>query len=109
MARGEKADTSNAHVRKTSARESPEVNANDAQRLLDDPAFKRGIELVREGLVRELEQMKADGSPELEDFERECCRSLRSLKSIRLAITACVQGQTLREAGFRPVEPQTED
>ncbi len=106
MARGDKADTSNAHVRKGTKRDSPEFAANDAKRLLDDPAFKRGIELVREGIVRELEQSKADGSPEQEDFERECCRSLRSLKSIRLAIAACVQGQTLREAGFKPHEPQ---
>jgi hypothetical protein len=104
--RGQKADTSNAQIRKTSKRESPEFVANDAKRLLDDPAFKRGVELVREGLIRELEQLKHDGSPEHEDFEREVCRSLRSLKSVRHAITACVQGQTLREAGFRPVEPQ---
>ena len=108
MARG-KADTSNAQIRKGSKRESSEVVANDAKRLLDDPAYVRGVELVREGLVRELEQMKHDGSPELEDFEREVCRSLRSLKSVRHAITACVQGQTLREAGFKPVEPQVED
>ena len=109
MARGGKTDTSNAHIRSDSKRESHEVVANDAKRLLDDPAFKRGVDLVREGLVRELESMKHDGSPEHEDFEREVCRSLRSLKSVRHAITACVQGQTLREAGFKPVEPQKED
>ena len=109
MARGQKADTSNAQIRKDSKRESSEVVANDAKRLLDDPAYQRAVDLVREGLVRELEQLKHDGSPEMEDFEREVCRSLRSLKSTRLAITACVQGQTLREAGFRPIPPQTED
>jgi hypothetical protein len=103
-------DKSNAHVRKnsTSKRESPEVVADEAKRLLDDPAFKRGTELVREGLVRELENFKHDGSPEHEDFEREICRSLRSLRSVRHAIAACVQGQTLREAGYRPVEPEKE-
>jgi hypothetical protein len=107
--RGQKADTSNAHVRKDSKRESPEVIANDAKRLLDDPAFVRGVELVRQGLLRELEQLKHDGSPEHEDFEREVCRSLRSLKSVRHAITACVQGQTLREAGFKPIEPEAQE
>ena len=97
-------DKSNAHVRKGGKRESPEAVASEAQRLLDDPAFQRGTELVREGLVRELENIKADGSPEQEDFEREICRSLRNLKSLRHAIAACVQGQTLREAGFKPVD-----
>ena len=103
-----KPDKSNAHVRKDSKRESPEAVANEAQRLLDDPAYKRGTELVREGLVRELENFKHDGSSEHEDFEREICRSLRSLRSIRHAIAACVQGQTLREAGFKPVNPEKE-
>ena len=105
-----KPDKSNAHVRtgNTSKRESPEAYADEAKRLLDDPAFKRGNELVREGLVRELENFKHDGSPEHEDFEREICRSLRTLRSVRHAIAACVQGQTLREAGFKPVEPEKE-
>lgn len=102
------ADKSNAHVRTDSKRESPEAVADEAQRLLDDPAFKRGIELVREGLVRELETSKSDGSPEQEDFEREICRSLRSLRGVRHAIAACVQGQTLREAGFKPVSQEKE-
>jgi hypothetical protein len=101
-----KPDTGNAHVRKTSKRESPEVVADQAQRLIDDPAFKRGVEICREALVRELESIKHDGSPEMEDFEREVCRSLRNLKSLRHAITACVQGQTLREAGFKPAAPK---
>ena len=101
------ADTGNAHVRTgSSKRESSEVIANDAQRLLDDPAFKRGVELVREGLIRELENIRHDGSPEVEDFEREVCRTLRNLKSMRHMIAGCVQGQTLREAGFRPVAPE---
>ncbi len=95
-------DKRNAHVRKGGKREAPEAIANEAQRLLDDPAFVRGVDLCRESLVRELENLKADGSPEQEDFEREVCRSLRNLKSLRHAIAACVQGQTLREAGFKP-------
>ena len=103
-----RADKDNAHVRKGGKRESPEAIAAEAQRLLDDPAFQRGVDLCRESLVRELEGIKADGSPEQEDFEREVCRSLRTLKTLRHAIAACVQGQTLREAGFRPVDPKKE-
>lgn len=103
-----KADTGNAHIRKTSRRESPEVQSEDAKRLLNDPAFERGVERVREGLVAELENFKSSGSPEDEDYEREICRSLRTLKRVRLAIAGSVQGQTLREAGFRPL-PRDKD
>lgn len=99
------ANTDNAHIRKdTLARHSADVIANDAQRLLDDPAFKRSFEMVRDGLVRELENMRHDGSPEMDSYEREVCRSLRNLMSVRRAIATCVQGKTLREAGFKPVK-----
>lgn len=99
-----KADTSNAHVRATSKRQSPEVQADEAQRLLDDPAYQRGVERVREGLVHQLESFKSGGSEADDDWEREVCRALRTLKTLRLAIAGTVQGQTLREAGFKPVE-----
>lgn len=97
------ADTGNAHIRKgESRRDDADIIANDAHRLLDDPAFKRGFNLVRDGLIRELENMQHDGSEAMDDYEREVCRSLRNLMSVRRAIGACIQGQTLREAGFKP-------
>lgn len=107
MARG-KPDTSNAHVRKGGARQSPNVQADEAQRLLDDPAFIRGFGAVREGVINELERIKHDGQPELDDYERELCRTLRTLHSVKRAIALGVQGQKLRLADFKPIEPEPE-
>lgn len=104
-----KPDTSNAHVRKGGRRQSPDVQADEAQRLLDDPAFKRGVSAVREGVINELERIKHDGQPETDDYERELCRTLRTLKSVERAIAMGVQGQKLRLAEFRPVEPEPEN
>jgi len=102
-------DTKNAHVRaETSKRESNEVLANEAKRLLTDPAYVRGFDLVRTGLISSLENFKHDGSPEADAWEREVCRSLRTLVSTKRAMSAGVQGQQLREAGFRAHDPETE-
>ena len=99
-------DTKNAHVRK-GRRSSPDVEASEAQRLLDDPAFIRGFEAVREGMVNEIINLKHDGSNEMDEYERECCRTLRTLSSLKRAISLGVQGHQLRLAEFRPGE-QTE-
>ena len=105
-----KPDTSNAHVRKRgSRRQSPDVKADEAQRLLDDPAFVRGFEAVREGMVNEIINLKHDGQPETDDYERELCRTLRTLNSLKRAISLGVQGHKLRLAEFRPVGPEDED
>lgn len=95
-------DTKNAHIRgDQSRRESPDQKAAEAQRLMDDPAFIRGFDAVKEGLVNELSNLQHDGSPEVDAFEREVCRSLRTLQSLKRAISLGVQGQALRLAEFR--------
>ena len=108
MARG-KADTRNAQIRKTSKRESPDVKSEEAQRLIDDPAFKRGFDAVRDGVIREIENLKHDGQPETVNYELELCRTLRTLTGLRRAIVLGVQGQKLRLAGFKPVAPESEE
>lgn len=103
-------DTKNAHVRKeTSKRQSNEVLANEAKRLLTDPAYIRGFDLVRDGLIRSLEEFKHDGSQEADNWERETCRALRTLISTRRAMSAGVQGQQLREAGYRARAPESDE
>lgn len=103
-------DTRNAHIRKgESKRQSKDVLANDAKRLLADPAYVRGFDLVRNGLIRSLEEFKHDGSKEADDWERETCRALRTLISTRRAMNAGVQGQTLREAGYRARAPESDE
>ena len=104
-----KADTKNAHVRSgASKREAPEAIAGEAQRLLDDPAFIRGFEAVREGVIAEIENIKHDGQTETENYELELCRTLRNLRAVKRAIALGVQGQKLRLADFKPRESEGE-
>lgn len=103
-----KPNTRNAHIRKDTKRASPDVQAEEAQRLLDDPAFIRGFDSVREGCINALENIKHDGQPETDDYEREICRTLRTLGSVKRAIAMGVQGQKLRLAEFKPVESEQE-
>lgn len=101
------ADTGNAHVRQAnSTRRAPEIEAEEASRLLNDPAFLKGFNGVRDGLLRELENMQHDGQPETDDFEREVCRALRTLNRLKRAIGGAVQGQVLRAADFRSRDPK---
>jgi len=102
-------DTGNAHIRKDSKRQSREVLAGDAQRLLDDPAFNEAYNAVREGLMTELENYQHDGQPSTDDYEREICRALRSLKSLRRALVMSVQGHKLRLADFSAKAPDKEN
>lgn len=113
-------DRGNAHVRRERGqrkrgeqeeprrREQTDVKAAEAQRLLDDPAFVRAREVVREGLLTELEAIKHDGQSETDAYEREICRALRTLKSVTRAIQMTVQGQKLRLADFRPQAAEEE-
>ena len=96
-------DRKNAHIRgkTTSKRQSPDVQADEAQRLLNDPAFERGFEAVREGVINELVNLKHDGQEATDNYERELCRTLRTLQSVKRAIAIGVQGQTLRLAEFQ--------
>jgi len=103
-----KPDANNAHIRKGSKRQSPDIIANDAERLLKDPAFIRGFDGVRNGTIALIETTAHDGSPEFDAAEREMCRTLRTLASIRKDISLCVQNQTLRLADFKPLDVEDE-
>jgi len=103
------ANTSNAHLRRgTSKRQSPDVQAEEAERLLNDPAFIRGFEAVHEGLINEIRNLKHDGQEVTDNYERELCRTLRTLGSVKRAIALGVQGQKLRLADFSPQAPTQE-
>lgn len=99
-----KADIQNAHVR-SGKRQSPDVMAEDASRLLNDPAFIRAYDAVREGLIAEIENLKHDGQDVTFDYEQELCRTLRTLRSVRRAISMGAQHQKLRLADFRQQAP----
>ena len=103
-------DPHNAHIRpESSKRESTEVQASEAQRLLNDPAYVRGFNNVREGIIYQLEHMKHDGSADMDDYERELCRVLRTLTSTKRAMSLGIQNQPLREHNFRAKAPEAEE
>ena len=99
-------DKGNAHVRRK--RGSPEVAAADARRLLDDPAFNAGVERVRNGLVTSLENIKHDGTPEMDAYERELCRALRMLNAVTRSISLVVQGQAFKTGDITMLRPADE-
>ena len=101
-------DTHNAHIRRNSKRQSNDVQADEAQRLLNDPAFIRGYEAVKEGVINEITNIKHDGQASTDDYERELCRTLRTLNSVRRAIAIGVQGQQLRLAEFQSQQKSDE-
>ena len=97
----------NAHVRTASTkRRSDEVLSDEARRLLDDPAFQRGFDNVREGCVSLLENLQHDGSEATDRYEREICRTLRTMSRLKRVITIGVQGQQLRLADFKPQDKE---
>lgn len=103
-------DRNNAHKRseKSLRRQSGEVEAEDAKRLLNDPAYQRGFENVRNALISLIENFQHDGSPEADANEREICRSLRTLTRTKRAMALGIQGQVLKAADFRPHAPNDE-
>lgn len=103
------ADTKNAHIRKGSTGRSPEIQVEEAKRLLDDPAFQRAFDAVREGMINEIVNFQHDGQPQTDAYEREVCRTLRTLHSLRKAISLGVQRQELRLADFRSINPNEDE
>ena len=103
------ADKKNAHIRtSTSRRQAPDVQAEEAQRILNDPAFIRGFEAVKEGMINEIVNLKHDGQQATDDYERELCRTLRTLNSVKRAMAIGIQGQKLRLAEFQSQAPDGE-
>jgi len=96
-------DTGNARLRNAdSVRSSPDVQASEARRLADDPAMVRAFEIIRDGMIKGITDMKHDGSEGADNFERECCRTLRTLSSLKRAISLSGQLNQLRLGDFHP-------
>ena len=102
-------DTENAQLRSTLQRGSEDAKAAEAQRFLDDPAYKRALDAVREGLVNALENIKHDGQAETDAMEREICRSLRTLNSVNRALHLAGQGHKLRLADFKALASESDE
>lgn len=103
-------DRNNAHIRTDAKQDqSSDLNAAEAERLMNDPALKRGFQAVQDGLVNQLLNAKSDGSEEYDAWEREICRSLRTLTGVKRALSISIQGKQLREAGFQSQDPENSE
>ena len=94
------ADSRNAHIRRQSARQAPEVEISDAERFINDPVFERAFDGLRDALVAELENMRHDGSAGADDYTIEIARTLRTLKALKRNIVVSMQGQKLQLANI---------
>lgn len=81
------------------------MRANDAARILSDPAFKRAVLDTERQLVEKISNGVSDGSPEFEAQEREYCRELRTLKKLVRNLSGTVHRQDLRDSNFAPQTP----
>lgn len=98
----------NAQIRKANSRKDGLTDAENAERLLNDPAFARAHDMLRNAFIEELEMLQHDGRDETTAYEEELCRGLRTLRSIKRLLSQAVQKKTLRLAEFRP-QPFNED
>lgn len=85
-----------------SRRHDPDVVAADAARALADPVYQRSLEAAEEALVDSLAMAKDDGSARFDDWERETCRTLRTLRRIRSGVSLLPQLDELRANNFAP-------
>lgn len=103
-------DKKNAHIRSTSRRQSSEVKAEGANRILNDPAFTESFTDLRENIIKAIENSEVyDGSPESENYLLEQCRHLVVLKNIKGMMTRRIQGERLRVAEFKPKTPEKDN
>ena len=84
--------------RGTLKRESMDTFAADVERLYNDPAYQRILQMTEDAVLDGIKNAKHDGSPEFENHERELCRQLRTLHSQKRIMMAISAGKTLREA-----------
>ncbi len=95
----------NAQVRSpTLNRHSPEVVAEDTRRVLADPATVRAFAQMEAEIVDQI-AVAPNGTPEMEEMERELCRTLRTLRRLKGGMNVIPQMDDLRAAGFRSQDP----
>ncbi len=83
-------------------RNDPDVKANDALRIVSDPAVVREFEQMEREIIEQI-VVAPDGTDESIEMERELCRQLRTMRRLRTGLQLTPQLQTLREAEYRSV------
>jgi len=78
-----------------------QLEVDQAEKLLEHPAFVRGTSRVREGLVKMLEQPRVKGQESFDDLDAEdlyIVNMLRALKSVVGAVKSEASGNKMKLA-----------
>lgn len=89
-------------------RHDPSVEAEDARRVLADPAVTAAFERMEKACVDALALAQSDGSPEFQQQQDETVRTLRTIRRLRMGMGIKTQLDDLRAAGFKPVDLEAE-
>lgn len=82
---------------KTRRNSDPEVAANRARTLAENPAYREQFDMVRNQLISDIETTILDGSREREDSILEYARQLQALTEVRRRMLEPLQEQLLQE------------
>jgi hypothetical protein len=74
--------------------------ATDAQRLLDDPAFRESSELLEKGIIDRLKQTQLDGKVETERYILELVRTLQSAHRYQRLLWNAVEAGVVQDAAL---------
>ena len=103
-----------------SNRDSPIAHGIQAEQLLQNPAFNRAYDRLREQKISALETMQLTGTPETDAFAVATVRDLQALLNVRRtllhelkagdrAATKQVEDQKIKDKPlFDPTEPRTQ-
>lgn len=72
------------------------ATATDAERLLNDPAWKAIDQAVKDDLIRQIEEATFDGSDESRERLLEACRMLQTRKKYVRSLSALVDRGKLK-------------
>lgn len=93
-------DTSRA-ARLKSKREAPEVKAERARVLLDNPEVREVFKQARSELVADIERTILDGSQAVNDKALELVRQLQALNTVQRIILRPIAAEMLKEQNRR--------
>ena len=86
-------------------RNDPDVKANDALRVVSDPAVVREFEQMEREIIEQI-VVAPDGTSESIEMERELCRQLRTMRRLRTGLQLTPQLNDLREAEYQSKHPE---
>ena len=91
----------NAQIRGVIPGTKQPTAADDAHRLMSDPALQKAFAELRMSIVGQIERLVIDGEPTTTAIEAELCRTLRVVSGVKRALGLALQGQILRDHDFR--------